>query len=392
MPTIRVIATTRVRRTVWAVVLLCAAVVCSSARPTAQGPASAYQFGAFLDIAELSSNTEPANHLFRNRGTTPRVDEVDVNMAGAYLRRPIADGSPLGFEATVHAGEDSKVFGFSATAPSLGGAEVLTHLGPTNVSYRASVGRGLTIQGGIFSSLIGYDSLYAKDNFAYTRPWGADYTPYLMLGVNATYHVSDRLTATGLVVNGYWHLAHANNVPSIGSQLAYTPASGLTLKQTVLYGPHQPDTSIGLWRVLSDSIIERKGDRVTVAGELQVSTEQVAGANRAWWVSVQAPVHWTVAGPWSVTARPEWCRDSAGRWTGFEQTVAAITTTLEYRLAFAQASARLRGEYRYDRSTGAGGGFFTGPLDGRGTPALTPGQHLGIVAVILAFDGTSGGK
>jgi hypothetical protein len=380
------------RRTAWVAALVCLAAVILPVAATAQAASPAYQYGAFLDVADLSSSTRPANHLFRSRGTTPRIDELDVNMAGAHLRKPIADRSRFGFEAAVHAGEDAKTFGFSATAPNLAGAEVLTHLGPTNVSYRAPTGRGVTIQAGIFPSLIGYDSLYTKDNFAYTRPWGADYTPYLMLGVNAAYPITERLTATAMVVNGYWHLARANDVPSVGGQLAYALPAGTTLKQTALYGPHQVNTSIELWRVLSDTILERKMGRATIAGELQVSTEQVDGAARAWWVSLQAPLHWMLAAPWSVTVRPEWCRDSAGRWTGFEQTVAALTTTVEYRLAWAQASARLRGEYRYDRSTGSGGGFFAGDAGSSGIPPLTPGQHLAIGALIIAFDGSVGDR
>jgi hypothetical protein len=372
-----------------AVFLASVSAASAHAQPAASPP---WQYGAFLDVANLSSSTNAPNHLFRNRGTTARLDELDLNMAGAYLRKAIGEASPVGFEATVHAGEDSKAFGLSATAPNIGGVDFLTHLGPTSVSYRAPAGRGLTMQGGIFSSLIGYDSLYAKDNFTYTRPWGADYTPYLMLGVNAAYPVTERLTATAFVVNGYWHLAHANDVPSLGGQLAYVPAAGLSVKQTMLYGPHQADTSLALWRVFSDTIVERRSARVTAVGELQVGTEQVDGAGRAWWVSVQAPVHWAVAGPWSVTARPEWCRDSDGRWTGFPQSVAAVTATLEYRLSKGSASARLRAEYRYDRSTGAGGGFFTNPIGPSGTPALTPGQRLAIGAVIATFDGTTGGK
>ena len=69
-------------------------------------------------------------------------------------------------------GKDSQVFGFSATAPNFPGYRGLRHLGLANGSYLASVGKGLTLQGGIFGSLIGYDALYAKDNFEYTRPWG----------------------------------------------------------------------------------------------------------------------------------------------------------------------------------------------------------------------------
>lgn len=349
-----------------------------------QAEAPAWQYGAFVDVAYANDTNRPSNHLFRNRGTTPRVDELDVNMAAVSLRKIASESSRWGIEATGQTGEDSKVFGFSATAPNIGGADWLLHLGPTNASYIVPAGSGLTLQGGIFSSLIGYDSLYAKDNLNYTRPWGADYTPYLMLGVNAAYPVTKQLTARAIVVNGYWHLANANNVPSIGGQLAYKPTDRVTAKQRALYGSHQTDTSLEFWRFLSDSIVERKTDRVTTAFELQISEETVdaAGMPRAWWIAAQAPMRWDVPGPWSVTVRPEVCRDSEGRWTGFEQTVKALTTTLEYRLPIQKATTILRAEYRYDNSTGPGGGFF------KDAGVLTADQHLLIGAAIVTYDGS----
>jgi len=63
----------------------------------------------------------------KSRGTTFHVDNLFVNMAGAYAKKA--------------ASEESRW------------------------SYLAPVGKGLTVQAGIFASLIGYDSLYAKDNF-----------------------------------------------------------------------------------------------------------------------------------------------------------------------------------------------------------------------------------
>jgi hypothetical protein len=192
--------------------LVCASLALpGSVRAQTPPPPPPWQYGAFIDLADLADANNPPNHLFRNRGTTPHVNELDVNVAAAYLKKVASEASRAGIELTVQTGKDTELFGFSATAPNIGGADVLRHLGPTNVSYLAPAAKGLTIQGGIFSSLIGYDSLYAKDNFNYTRPWGADYTPYLMLGVNASYSVTPRLTATGAVVNGYWHLAHAND-------------------------------------------------------------------------------------------------------------------------------------------------------------------------------------
>lgn len=350
--------------------------------------AAEWQYGAFVDGAYEKDFNNPANDLFRSRGTAYKVDEPMLNMAAAYLRKTASESSRWGMEATLQAGLDTRVFGFSATAPNLEGSSGLRHLGPTDVSYLAPVGKGLTIQAGIFPSFIGYDSLYAKDNFNYTRPWGADFTPYLMLGVNASYPVSERLTAAIFVISGYWHLAHANNAPTSGGQIAYKATNRWTLKQTAMAGPHQANTSLEYWRVLSDSIAEWKRAPITLAGEYQISFEKVAspGNPTALWMSTQMPVHWQMDKQWSVSFRPEVAWDRDGRWTGFAQTVEAFTSTLEFRVPYRAAGAIFRLEHRYDHSTGPGGGFFTDGYLAGGLPGLKPGQHLLIAAVILTFD------
>jgi hypothetical protein len=354
-----------------------------------------WQYGGFVDVGYLDSFNDPANHLFRNRGTTPRVDEWDVNMADAFLKRAASEHSRLGVEFTAQAGQDSKIFGFSATAPNIGGADFLRHLGPTNVSYLAPIGKGLTIQGGIFSSLIGYDSLYAKDNFNYTRPWGADYTPYLMLGANASYPITAKLTGTFAVVNGYWHLAHANDAPSLVGQVAYKASDRVSIKETLLYGSHQSNTALEFWRVLSDTIVERKVERLTIAFEYQVGSEKVdaAGTPRALWMSAQLPVHWVVYGSWSVTIRPEFAWDRDGRWIsgqlGSDQSVKAFTSTVEYRIQHKGAQAILRLEHRFDDSSGTAGGFFTDGEVRPGVIGLTPTQHMLTAGLIVTFDSSA---
>jgi len=281
--------------------LLCLLLTAASANAQDGAPVAppVWHYGAFADVATLGAPTSPANHLFRDRGTTPRVDETALDMAAAYIKRTATETSRVGVELTGQTGEDAKLFGFSATAPNIGGANALLHLGPTNVSYLAPVGTGLTLQGGIFNSLIGYDSLYAKDNFAYTRPWGADYTPYLMLGVNASYAPTERLTIVAAVVNGYFHLAHANDAPSLVGQLAYKAGDHVTLKETVLAGSHQPQTAIEFWRVLSDTIVERKSNRLTSAVEYQFAAERADAVpgGEALWMSAQVVVHAPIAGP-----------------------------------------------------------------------------------------------
>src|SRR2546422_500390 len=337
-------------------------------------------------------------------------------MGAAYLRKTASESSRWGLELTLQGGQDSRIFGFSATAPNLPGFRGLRHLGPTDVSYLAPVGKGLTVQAGIFSSFIGYDSLYAKDNSNYTRPWGADLTPYLMMGVNASYPFTSKLTGTVFVVNGYWHLADANNVPSSGGQIAYKVTNHTTLKETVLFGPHQSETGFEFWRFLWDSIAEWKTDRITTAFEYHLGTEKVttsgnpralfssdrittafeyhlgtekvttSGNPRALWMAAQLPVHWVFNKKWSATVRPEVYWDRDGRLTGFPQTVKANTTTLEYRVPYRQATAVVRLEHRIDDSRGPGGGFFRDGEVAPGVVGLMPTQNLLILGVILTFD------
>jgi Putative beta-barrel porin-2, OmpL-like. bbp2 len=359
-----------------------------SQQPPTHAPDPVWFYGGFLDAAYLLDFNHPANDLFRNRGTAYKLDYPLVNMAAAFIRKTPSESSRWGMELTTQAGQDTRIFGFSATAPNLPGFAGLRHLGPTDVSYLAPVGKGLTIQGGIFSSLIGYDSLYAKDNFNYTRPWGADFTPYLMLGVNASYPFTSKLTGTVFLVNGYWHLADANNVPSWGGQAAYKVTSHTTLKETVLVGPHQSDTDPAFWRFLWDSILEWKIDRLTTAFEYHVGTEKIAisGEPRALWMSGQLPFHFVISRRWSATVRPEVYWDRDVRLTGARQTVKASTTTLEYRVPYRDFAAIFRLEHRIDDSRGPQGGFFRGGEVAPGVVGLTPTQNLLIFAAILTFD------
>lgn len=351
-------------------------------------PNSLWNYSGFVDFGYLLDFNHPANHLFRDRSTTFKVDELDLNMAGAGVKKEASQDSRWGMELSAQGGKDSINFGFSATAPNVDGANVLRHLGAANASYLAPVGNGLTVQGGLFSSLIGYDSLYAKDNFEYTRPWGGDYTPYLMFGVNASYPFSKKIALTGFVINDYVHLAHPNNVPSFGGQLSHTASDHLNFKETVLYGPHQSDTSLEFWRLFSDSVVEWKKEKFTTAFEYQIGTEKVSapGTPRALWMSAQLPFHRVIAGRWSGTLRPEVAWDRDGRWTGSKQTIKAFTSTLEYRLPYWKANTIARLEYRVDDSRGSGGGFFRGAEISPGVVALVPTQQLLGVGLIVTFE------
>lgn len=348
-----------------------------------------WHYGGFADLGYSLNFNFPENHLWRNRSTTPRVNELDLNMAGVYVRKDPTVQSRWGTEWLVQGGEDAKDYGFHVGQPKVGSSDQLRHFGRANVSYLAPIGKGLTIQAGLFNSLIGYDSLYAKDNIHYTRPWVGDYSPYLMFGANAAYPLNDQVIATVYVINSYFHLSHPNSVPSYGGQLAYKPTSSWTIKETVYYGPEQAETAIEFWRLFFDTIAEWKTDTITVAFENQTGTETIAslpGQPRIFWTGGLVTARWNFSGPWSVAVRPEFYWDRNGRLTGFEQFVKAITSTLEYRVPYQWTNTILRLEHRYDESRGAGGGFFKDGQVAPGIVRLTPEQHMLIFSAIWTFD------
>lgn len=365
--------------------------------PTSDGATAApsrnewanWHYSAYLDVAYLLDFNFPENHRWRSRTTSSRFNEFAPNMGFLNIRKDATTDSRWGMEVGAQGGNDSKDFAFLPNEPKVDGSDTLRHVQRANVSYLAPVGNGLTIQAGLFNSLIGYESLYAKDNSNYTRSWVADNTPYMMFGVNIRYPVNDQLTVTGFIINSYYHLAHPNDQPSYGAQVAYKPTGQLTVTETLYAGPDQSKTSFDFWRFYLNSIVEWKSDDLVLALSYDIGTEAIAnqpGEPRTFVMGGNLVGRWHVAGPWAVALRPEFYWDRNGRWTGNEQFVKAMTTTLEYAVPFGWTNTRMRLEHRWDESTGAGGGFFKGGDVTPGVPGLTASQHLLIMALLWSFD------
>lgn len=310
-------------------------------------------------------------------------------MGLVYLRKDATEQSRWGTELGVQGGYDSQNFAFLPGEPKVGGADTLRHIHRANMSYLVPVGNGLTVQGGLFNSLIGYESLYAKDNVNYTRSWVADNTPYMMFGVNVKYPVNDKLNVAGFIINGYYHLSHPNDQPSYGAQISYKPTTGLTLTETLYAGPDQSKTSFDFWRFYLNSILEWRDDDVVVALSYDIGTESIAnqpGDPRTFVMGANIVGRWHIAGPWAVALRPEFYWDRNGRWTGNEQFVKAVTATIEYKFPYKWTNTMFRLEYRYDESTGVGGGFYARNQVSPGVIGLTPSQHLIVLGLLWTLD------
>jgi hypothetical protein len=109
--------------------------------PSTEDPeASQWHYGGFIDLGYALNFNFPANQLWRNRGTTSRVNELDLNMAGVSIVKDASTSSRWGMELLVHGGQDAKDFGFHANQPTVGSSNQLRHFGRANVSYLAPIG------------------------------------------------------------------------------------------------------------------------------------------------------------------------------------------------------------------------------------------------------------
>src|SRR6476620_10037571 len=55
--------------------------------------ASDWHYGGFVDLGYSLNFNFPENHQFRDRSTTPKVNELDLNMAGVYIRKDATEAS-----------------------------------------------------------------------------------------------------------------------------------------------------------------------------------------------------------------------------------------------------------------------------------------------------------
>jgi len=357
-----------------------------------ESPVWDWHYGGFVDLSYALDFNFPENHLWRSKGTTPRVNELATNMVLGYVRKDVTRQSRWGIEFGMQTGYDTDAQvpeSIPGRAKPVDGADTLRHFSRANVSYLAPVGNGLTLTAGLFDSYIGYQSIYSKFNLNYTRTYMADNAPYFMFGLSATYPVSDTLHLGLYVINGYSYLSYINNQPRYGTQAVWKPASRLTVTENLYYGPDQSNTAIEFWRFFSDSIVEWKDGPLTFAAAYDIGTENAAeqmGHPRTFWTGGALYAHWNVGGPWSIALRPEFYWDRNGRISGSEQLLKAITTTLEYKWTRPWQTALLRLEYRYDESSGVGGGFFTGGEISPGVIGLAREQQLLLLSIVWSLD------
>lgn len=121
--------------------------------------------------------------------------------------------------------------------------------------YEAQVGlrlhEGVWVDVGLFPSHVGAESAIGVENLSPTRSLTADNSPYYLAGARVTAELADRVTLSGLLVNGWQAIQQPPGQPGVagGTQLAWQATDAVSLNWGTWVGHEQP---AGELRLFSD--------------------------------------------------------------------------------------------------------------------------------------------
>ena len=262
-----------------------------------------------------------------------------------------------------------------ASGANASGAALWKYLQEAFITYRAPIGRGLRFQLGLAASPIGLEVFAVKDNWNWSRSNLFFGLPYYHTGLRATYELTDELSATVGVFNGWNSVVDNNAQKSLQGSLTYKFKDQLSLQALYFGGVERPPGAPegAPWRHHFDAFARYDAsDWLSLAAEADYGWESnrvgvadwAAGALYArlnpidrLYIAIRGDrFHENVAVANGASSAP--------LFFGGVQWVSSGTITLDVR-PHDQASVRL--EYRHDDASGPL--YFKGAVEGGGSTA-----------------------
>jgi hypothetical protein len=110
-------------------------------------------------------------------------------------------------------------------------------------TYVVPLGSGLTVDVGKWSSSLGVEGNYTKDQMNYTRSFFFYFLPFYHEGVRATYKFNDKIQANYWLVNGTNQSEPTNGFKDEMFGFVLTPTKSVTWTSNYYYGQEHPDSA-----------------------------------------------------------------------------------------------------------------------------------------------------
>jgi len=108
-------------------------------------------------------------------------------------------------------------------------------------TYIAPLGKGLTVDFGKWSSSLGMEGNYTKDQMEYSRAYWFDFLPFYNMGARVSYPVNDRFTLNYWIVNGTNQVEATNGFKDELFGFTAKPTKNITWTMNYYLGQEHPD-------------------------------------------------------------------------------------------------------------------------------------------------------
>ena len=343
--------------------------------PAAQPSGPTVKLDGYVEVHYSRNFNEPSNGITNFRGFDNRHDTFTLSNAvlgGTF------DYESLSGRLALQIGHTPGTYYLAEPlSPGAGGAagtsaDVFKYIQQAYAGWKAPLGRGLLLQGGVFLSPIGYEGMAVKDNWNWSRSDLFFGLPCCHTGLRATYEATDRLTVMAVVCNGWNSVVDNNDHKSIEAQVIYKVPDRLTLSVLYFGGNERPKGAPEgePWRNLFDVWAQLDATRwLSFAAQANAGFEQNTFGTSYWgtgalYARVQ-PASWLY-----LAARGDVFREhaasnadgTASRIFWPADTVGSATLTADLR---PHSNVSFRLEYRHDQADGDM--FFAGTVAGDGT-------------------------
>lgn len=230
------------------------------AAPAEAAPAAgpSVRFDGYVEVGFSHNFNEPSNGITNFRGFDNRHDTFSLSNAvlGATFDYESFMGRlalQVGDAPTTYYLAEPALPGSGGAGPS--GAEVWKYVQQAYAGWKAPVGRGISIQAGIFLSPIGIEGIAIKDNWSWSRSDLFFGLPFYHTGLRVGYDFTDRLSGMLMVCNGWNSVTDNNTGKSFSAQITYKIPDRFSGSVLYFTGPERaPGAPEGEpWRHLFDA-------------------------------------------------------------------------------------------------------------------------------------------
>jgi len=214
--------------------------------PEPEAPAVKVTPTGYLEAYYAWNVNRPVNNITNYRGFDNRHNTFTLSNAAlgaAFESGPVGGKLMLqvGSQATAISGAEPTHPGASAANAS--GPELWKYIQEAYVTYKAPIGRGLTIKAGVEGSPIGIETFAVHDNWTWSRSNLFFALPYYHTGLRATYPVSDRVSASVAVLNGWNSVVDNNEAKSVESHVTYLVPRKVLAQLAYIGGVERPSSA-----------------------------------------------------------------------------------------------------------------------------------------------------